>query len=252
MRIATWNCYRGGCLERAAELARLAPDVAVIQECVRPVDDAHTGRVVWFGTNPAHGVGVVVGDEFRVTSGPLSSALDHSAFPAIVSGPTPFHLLAIWALPRPSYVRSLLNALDVYGDFLRAAPSVIAGDFNCFAEWYGAPPSKHHQELARRIRDEFGVVSAYHARPGRDATSAEAPTYFWRWSKAHPFHIDYCFVPSSWTKAVTSVHVGEFSEQHWRSDHRPVVVDLDLPPRSVVATSEGKVGMGRSSHTPVA
>ena len=238
MRLATWNCFRGGCLERAAELAPFAPDVAVLQECARPASHSPEGQFVWFGTNPSHGVGVVVRDNFQVTAGPVDAAFDHSAFPAVVRGPTSFHLLAVWALPRPTYVRTVLRALETYADFVLAAPSVIVGDFNCFARWNGPAPSAHHSELARRLRDDFGLVSAYHVTPGYDPTVAEAPTHFWRWKEDQPYHIDYCFVPVAWAKAVKSVHIERFADQQWRSDHRPVVVDLALPPSS--AASNGR------------
>jgi Endonuclease/Exonuclease/phosphatase family len=235
MRIATWNCYRGDCLARAAELEPLDPDIAVIQECARPAAPKVAGRCAWFGANAAHGVGVVARKPFRVRRGPIDPRLDHSAYPAIVTGPVRFHVLAVWALPRPSYVRAMLDALDTYADFLRAAPAIVVGDFNCFAEWRGAPPSKYHVELARRLADEFGLVSAYHAAPDRDAEALEHPTHYWRWREQHPFHIDYCFVPAAWVPAIRSVHVGGFDEQHWRSDHRPVVVDLALPRGAVAA-----------------
>ena len=233
MRIATWNCYRGECLKRAAELEPLGPDIAVIQECARPKGRPRGRRFVWFGTNPAHGVGVVGRAPFRVEPGPIDSAFDHTAFPAIVSGPTTFHLLAIWALPRPSYVRALLDALDTYRGFLLAAPTIIVGDFNCFARWSGRAPSTRHVELARRLEEDFRVVSAYHVAPQYDDSAPEKPTYFWRWKEDQPFHIDYCFVPNAWKDAVTSVHVGAFSEQQWRSDHRPVIVDLNVSSGSV-------------------
>jgi hypothetical protein len=106
VRIATWNCYRGRCLERAAQLAPLGADIAVIQECAQPEALAAECSVAWFGTNPAHGVAVVARPPFDVSYGPRSAALDHTAFPAVITGPTSFHLLAIWALPRPSYVRA--------------------------------------------------------------------------------------------------------------------------------------------------
>ena len=221
MRIATWNCYRGDCLVRAAELEPLNADVAVIQECSQPAGRKST-RYAWFGTNPAHGVGVVARRPFKVTPGPSDPRLDHTAFPAIVSGPTRFHVLAVWALPRPTYVRALLGALDVYAEFLKAAPSIVVGDFNCFAQWRGKPPSK------------------YHVAPERDAEAPERPTHFWRWRERNPFHIDYCFVPAAWGRSIRSVHIGDFAEQHWRSDHRPVVVDVDLP---YVAVSRSGKGM---------
>jgi hypothetical protein len=228
VRIATWNCYRGRCLERAAQLAPLGADIAVIQECAQPEMLAPECSVAWFGTNPAHGVAVVARPPFVVSHGPMSAALDHTAFPAVITGPTTFHVLAIWALPRPSYVRAMLHALETYADFLRSAPSVLIGDFNCFAHWRDEPPSKAHVELARRLREDFSLISAYHHAPEYDPSAPEAPTYFFRWQEGRPFHIDYCFVPRPWRSAIQSVEVRSFAEQHWRSDHRPVIVDLAL------------------------
>ena len=229
MRIVSWNCYRGPCLDRAERLAPLRPNIAVIQECARPDPMPLDGRVAWFGTNPRQGVGVVANSPYKVTRGPTDTTFDHTAFPAIVSGPVSFNVLAIWALPRPSYVRAILRALETYADFLRAAPSLVIGDFNCFAEWKGKAPSKDHVELARRLRDEFALVSAYHSAPGFNVSEAETPTYFFRWKENRPFHIDYCFVPAAWRSSIKSVDVRPFNEAKWQSDHRPVVVELELP-----------------------
>ena len=236
MRIVTWNCYRGDCLARAAELAPLDADVAILQECSPPAKRS-SWQHTWFGSNPEHGVGVVTRPPYRVRIGPVDARLDHTAYPVVITGPMRFHLLAIWAMPRPSYVRSLLDALDIYGDFLRKAPSVVVGDFNCFVRWQGVAPSKRHVELARRLADDFGLVSAYHSAPERDAQAVECPTHFWRWREHNPFHIDYCYVPAAWQPAIRSVHIGGFAEQHWRSDHRPVVVELDLPTATVQRAS---------------
>jgi endonuclease/exonuclease/phosphatase family metal-dependent hydrolase len=215
-------------------LAPLDPDIAVIQECAQPGRPIDGQTVAWFGDNPAHGVAVVASPPFMVSHGPANPALDHTAFPVVVTGPISFHLLAIWALPRPTYVRAVLHALEVYADFLNSAPPVVIGDFNCFPEWHGEAPSKSHIELARRLRDDFSLVSAYHAAPAYDPLVSDAPTYFFRWDESRPFHIDYCFVPTSWRAAIRSVYVAGFREQAWRSDHRPLVVDLDLP-ASIIA-----------------
>ncbi|MDQ2666190.1 MAG: hypothetical protein M3Z05_09290 [Gemmatimonadota bacterium] len=90
-------------------------------------------------------------------------------------------------------------------------------------------PSKYHVELARRLADDFQLVSAYHSAPGRDEEAPEHPTHFWRWREHNPFHIHYCFVPMTWAPLIRSVHGGGFDEQHWRSDHRPLVVEVDVP-----------------------
>jgi endonuclease/exonuclease/phosphatase family protein len=211
-----------------AQLAPLGPDVAAIQECAQPALPSGGRSVAWFGNNPAHGVAVVATPPFTVSRGPVSSALDHTAFPAVITGPVSFNVLAIWALPRPSYVRAILRALELYADFLLSAPSVVVGDFNCFPEWCGKAPSKAHVELARRLRDDFSLISSYHAAPGYAPSAADSPTYFFRWDGSQPFHIDYCFIPAQWRPAIRSVHVAPFDEKHWRSDHRPVIVELDL------------------------
>jgi hypothetical protein len=41
-----------------------------------------------------------------------------------------------------------------------------------------------------------------------------------------PLHIDYCFVPDTWTHRIADVQVGTYDA--WRdSDHRPLTVDLE-------------------------
>jgi hypothetical protein len=54
------------------------------------------------------------------------------------------------------------------------------------------------------------------------------PTYYHLWNKHSSFHIDYCFVPSSWAKQIAQVDVGGFDDWKGLSDHRPLVVDIDL------------------------
>jgi len=38
--------------------------------------------------------------------------------------------------------------------------------------------------------------------------------------------------------AIRSVRVGTFDEQHWRSDHRPVLVKLDLPSDTALVVAQ--------------
>jgi hypothetical protein len=76
------------------------------------------------------------------------------------------------------------------------------------------------------------LVSAYHAWTGLGhGDPTEVPTHWWRWQEANGYHIDYCFLPRSWVDALRGVHVGSYAA--WgsaapRSDHAPLVVDLDL------------------------
>ena len=104
-------------------------------------------------------------------------------------------------------------------------PLVAIGDFNTSPS---VPAQRHTSpELLRRLRDEFGIVSAYHsfftAEHGKEAHA----THYWLWEESWPFHLDYCFIPETWASKVTAVEVGGYAE--WLdSDHRPLLVDLAL------------------------
>jgi endonuclease/exonuclease/phosphatase family metal-dependent hydrolase len=132
MRLVTWNCFRGDLRTRAADVADLRPDLLVLQECARPTSSA-LEPAAWFGTNPGHGFGVVAREGIHLQALPQHESLDHSVFPLGVSGEHSFNLLGIWAKPAPTYVDSILRGLDVYTDVLRAAPTIVVGDFNSHA-----------------------------------------------------------------------------------------------------------------------
>ncbi len=117
---------------------------------------------MWKQVQQTKSIGVVCRGDYSVTAAVDVLATDADGLPVRISGPTSFHLLAIWTMPRPNYVGSLERSLDRYGDFLKAAPSVVAGDFNSHAR-FGA---RRHNHLVDRLREEFGLVSAYHAFRG--------------------------------------------------------------------------------------
>ena len=128
MRFVTWNCCRGDRRSKLAALAKLTPDVAVVQECARPDASPDGGADVWFGNNPQQGVAVVASNGFEAEA--LSVTGSASACAARISGPMSFNLLAVWAQSTPTYARAVLDALEEHRTFLLEGPSVVAGDFN--------------------------------------------------------------------------------------------------------------------------
>jgi exonuclease III len=71
-------------------------------------------------------------------------------------------------------------------------------------------------------------VSAYHSFHG-EAQGAESRPTFFEYRHAHrPYHIDFCFLPAAWRKAIKDVAVGAHADWVGLSDHMPMVVDLDL------------------------
>jgi exonuclease III len=223
MKLVTWNCCRGDRASKLAALAKLTPDVAVVQECAR-FDAPAAGWGVWFGSNPQQGVAVLASNGFQVQALPGTDSA--SAYAAKVSGPTAFHLLAVWAQSTPTYARAVLDALEEHRAFLLEGPSVVAGDFNTNTVLSKSVRGGGHADIVRVLEQDFGLVSAYHQFFKEEHGRESRPTHYWRWDESKPFHIDYCFVPKIWSGRVRSVTVGTYRDWAEQSDHRPLVVDL--------------------------
>jgi len=99
-----------------------------------------------------------------------------SVYPVRVRGPIEFHLLAVRAKKRPTYVRVVLDWLARYREFLTAAPSVVVGDFNSHPRWDASDPEANHTTLTDHLHRDFGLVSAYHAEAAQSGAVAEEAT----------------------------------------------------------------------------
>jgi endonuclease/exonuclease/phosphatase family metal-dependent hydrolase len=153
-------------------------------------------------------------------------------FAARVLGAVSFTVVAVWAQQEPTYSEALRCGLTVYRDLLAAGPSVLLGDFNSSVAWDTKHGRTDHRELENQLRQEFGLVSAYHAATGEEPGSESRPTHFWRWQEASPFHLDYCYLPETWAPGLRKVIVGSYNDWADASDHRPVIVDV-LPPATL-------------------
>jgi hypothetical protein len=227
VRITSWNCQGGECRKRAARLNHLQADLIVLQECTIP--DAQDHQCIWIETPGSNkkGIGIVATGDWRVEAGPIDAAVTHSVFPVTVSGPTPFHLLAIWALPQPTYLRAILHGLDHYQEFVRPATAIIIGDFNSPAN--DARSRTAHAALEDRLRAEFSLVNAWRSYAERTAQPTNKPTHYWRRKQENDFHIDYCFFPADWSSKLQSAEIGNYSDWVTESDHCPLTVEFEEP-----------------------
>lgn len=97
--------------------------------------EAAPGQDFWYGFNPKIGIAVLTKNGLKVELGPVDESVLWSIVPLKISGRRLLHLLAVWTRAEENYIHGLDKALDVYGEFLKAAPSIVLGDFNSNAIW---------------------------------------------------------------------------------------------------------------------
>lgn len=202
-------------------LAPLRPDLVTLQECRQPV-----GRrlsVIWRGTDRNQDTGVVSARS-ALRLEPLSVApLHRTVVPAVVHATQPFVLVGVWT--DPPYNKLALDATSACVAASEGLPVVAAGDFNSSPSVRGQ--ERKSLEFLNRMRDEVGLISAYHELRREAPGSETRATYDHLWKESAPFHLDYCFAPEGWVHRLVSAKVGTFKA--WpQSDHRPLTIDLDL------------------------
>ena len=228
MRIITWNACRGQFDKKTPLLDHLAADIMVIQEIARPKQ--LMANVLWFGENPNQGMAVIARNDYQVDLLPTVADVPAYVIPIQVSGPHTFVLLAVCTMgekPYP-YVRAACRAIVLYDDLFREHPVAMIGDFNSNAIWNkNHPKGINHAALLERL-EKHGLFSAYHAHYGEAHGEESRPTYYHQWKRNQPFHIDFCFLPNAWRNAIRDVDVGSWLAWEKCSDHRPLLVSLDL------------------------
>ena len=225
LTVVAFNVHHGEYRSTVARLIQLHPKILVLPECCKPATHGN-GDVVWFGENPRKGVAVVARDGWRVEKAPEDRRVPNSVYPVTVRGPETFNLLAVWAMKRPTYMKAVLEGVKTYSAFLKSAPSIIVGDFNSHKRWDANDRKASHSVLEKYLREEFGLVSAFHQAAIRDGRTMETPTYYHYWRRTNPFHIDYCFFPESWVNRLGKVLISDFSSFANESDHRPLAVEF--------------------------
>jgi hypothetical protein len=211
---------------KLAALDALGADIAVIPECPRL--PASRGTTFWVGTNPHKGLGVVARAPWRITRATRRHDLPRYLQPLRVSGPESFLLWAVWAcnVGADRYVRGVHRAVDACARLFGSGPTVMLGDFNSNTIWdHEHPKERSHSALVHKL-ERHGLTSSYHAFYGEHQGSETRPTFFEYRHQHRPYHIDYCFLPRTWTPRIAAVSLGTHAEWGKRSDHMPLVVDL--------------------------
>lgn len=227
MRLVTWNCCSGSVDGRLKQLARLTPDVVVLQEVAQITTPPDGPFVHWRGTSPRKGVAIVSrtpGYALTPVDAPPDVAPRTAA--AVVHTREPFLLVAMWAHPRPSYAYDAVATIRAWRALVSGLPLVVAGDFN--VELKAPFATAPHRRLGQCLHDECGLVSGYHVHHAVPlGCDDEPPTYRHLRKARRTWHIDYCFVPAAWAPRLRSVDVIDGRTWRKRSDHSPVVVEWE-------------------------
>jgi hypothetical protein len=210
-------------------MATLAADIAVVPECPRIQEKP--GAAVWMGSKPTKGLGVFAMGPWRVERARAPRGLPRYALPLQVSGPESFLLMAIWAMPHPTvpYVRGMHRAVRVCRSLMQAQPTVLLGDFNSNTIWDPEHPADRPHSALVWYLGEMGLVSAYHSRFAEAQGQETRPTFFLYRHRQRPYHIDYCFLPTTWLGRMRDVRVGDHGAWASKSDHMPLTVDIHPP-----------------------
>jgi len=225
MRLVSWNCCAGPLEPKRRALDALQADIAVVPESPKGGDNSPT--YVWCGDNPKKGMAVIAAREWRLACVDGWQHLPKHFVPIMVEGPVSFLLIAVWSKKAgaDTYVRGISRAIDLMRSEILKQPTVIIGDFNSNTIFDSEHPSDfNHTAMVRRM-DELGLKSAYHHVRSEEHGRETAHTYYHYRKADRGFHIDFCFVPSSWTLSL-QVDVGTFDEWKSLSDHVPLIVNV--------------------------
>jgi endonuclease/exonuclease/phosphatase family metal-dependent hydrolase len=212
--------------QRLAELAPYSPDLVFLQEC-RPTDTLPlAGQFIRHRVNARKGIALgSPHDAYRVSELEPRGASGRAAIAASIKGRASFNAFGLWS-QGPHYADDVMRTLEAFEDILRSGPAVVMGDFNSGTSLNGArTPSAAHARLVAAFAD-LGLVSAYHAFHGVEHGQETHHTYRHQFKSSELWHIDFCFVPASWSTKLTAVELVDGKAWRKASDHHPLKVDI--------------------------
>jgi hypothetical protein len=243
VRIITYNLRGGGSgkVHWNKVFEDLAPDVFLVQESYEPIEhlppllhgDRHQDARWKCVEGLKWGSAVCVrGKKARLLELPdfhghvVGVEVDGSAFP--ISDGRPLRIFSVHAPDRGGYQRAVNSILDMIEANRGDGDLVIGGDFNLTVgqrlNTEELQTSKADIAILARLRDEFGLASAW------QAANAGVPlpqTLRWAKDKVTPFHCDGIFIPQKWTSRVRLCTVISGPVWDKLSDHNPVMVEIE-------------------------
>jgi len=226
LRLVTWNCRSGSIARRLSDLAEHHTDLVFLQEC-EPTRERLPLVACARTVNSRKAIAVATpSDIWRCRPRPLARGSGRAAIAVDVVAPQCFTVLGIWARG-PGYAEDVLRTLDAHANVIRSQPTMLMGDFNSGTKMAGHKTlTRNHQSILDRCT-ELGLASAYHLFNETGHARELHATYFHQFKRSSPWHIDFCFVPHTWRHRTREVVVLDGRKWAKRSDHRPLLIELD-------------------------
>ena len=198
MKILSYNIHRCS-QEKIDYVLSRGADIMVLPECACPeqvtLPDGYA--MTWQGDDATKwkGLGVIWKRTVRCRVADWYDDSHKYMIPLIIEDK--WLLLAAWPTMLPtekkSYPKILLDCLKAYSEPIKAMPTMITGDFNCYIGQGGVSKQTGTFEQCIAYMRELGLHSEYHERTQEEFGKESCFTYHHQFKEDMPFFLDYTF-----------------------------------------------------------
>ena len=198
MKILSYNIHRCS-QEKIDYVLSRGADIMVLPECACPeqvtLPDGYA--MTWQGDDATKwkGLGVIWRRTVRCRVADWYDDSHKYMIPLIIEDK--WLLLAAWPTMLPtekkSYPQILLDSLKAYSEPIKAMPTMITGDFNCYIGQGGVSKQTGTFEQCIAYMRELGLHSEYHEYTQEELGKESCFTYHHQFKEDMPFFLDYTF-----------------------------------------------------------
>lgn len=198
MKILSYNIHRCS-QEKIDYVLSRGADIMVLPECACPeqvtLPDGYA--MTWQGDDATKwkGLGVIWKRTVRCRDADWYDDSHKYMIPLIIEDK--WLLLAAWPTMLPtekkSYPQILLDCLKAYSHYIKAMPTMITGDFNCYIGQGGVSKQTGTFEQCIAYMRELRLHSEYHERTQEEFGKESCFTYHHQFKEDMPFFLDYTF-----------------------------------------------------------
>ena len=222
MKILTYNINKST-QEKIETVLAYDADLFILPEvaCPSKVALPEGYRMEWTGDLPNKGLGVIWKPSLKVEVPSWFNPALQYFLPLLIDGQL---IIAAWPTTteqnKPmNYPQIALSAIQEYAPYIKAHPTMITGDLNCYKGQSGETKKNSIQAIFDTLAD-MGLTSAYHQQKGEALGKESVPTYYHLFKESQQFFIDYTFscIP------LKSYRLGEWDRN--LSDHIPQFIEI--------------------------